>query len=47
MQFSNFLERYEEGRGQQSQEVGPLAHVRLITGDNNSALKDKLEMMTQ
>jgi len=47
MQFSNFLERYEDGRGQSSGEVGALSHVRLITGDNNSALKDKLEMMTQ
>lgn len=46
-QFSNFLERYEEGRGQASSEVGALAHVRLITGDRNAALKDKLEIMTQ
>lgn len=46
-QFSNFLERYEEGRGQDSMGVGALAHVRLITGDRNSALKDKLELMTQ
>jgi len=45
-QFSNFLERYEEGRGTGSAEVGALAHVRLITGDRNSALKDKLELMT-
>lgn len=45
-QFSNFLERYEEGRGQGSQELGALSHVRLITGDNNTALKDKLELMT-
>ena len=44
-QFSNFLERYEEGRGQDSQGVGALAHVRLITGDRNAALKDKLSMM--
>ena len=28
-------------------EVGALAHVRLITGDRNAALKDKLELMTQ
>ena len=46
-QFSNFLERYEEGRGQASQEVGELAHVRLITGDRNAALKDKLTMMAE
>lgn len=45
-QFSNFLERYEEGRGQGSAEVGALSHVRLITGDRNAALKDKLEIMT-
>lgn len=45
-QFSNFLERYEEGRGTSSTEVGALSHVRLITGDHNSALKDKLELMT-
>lgn len=31
-QFSNFLERYEDGRGQASSEVGALSHVRLITG---------------
>jgi hypothetical protein len=42
-QFSNFLERYEEGRGAGSTEVGALSHVRLITGDRNAALKDKLE----
>lgn len=46
-QFSNFLERYEESRGQASQEVGALAHVRLITGDRNAALKDKLSVMSQ
>ena len=46
-QFSNFLERYEEGRGQGSTEVGALSHVRLITGDRNAALKDKLELMTK
>ena len=46
-QFSNFLERYEEGRGQGSSEAGNLSHVRLITGDRNAALKDKLEQMTQ
>jgi len=46
-QFSNFLERYEEGRGTASHEVGALAHVRLITGDRNAALKDKLDLMSQ
>ena len=46
-QFSNFLERYEEGRGSASHEVGALAHVRLITGDRNAALKDKLDIMSQ
>ena len=46
-QFSGFLERYEDSRGQASMEVGALAHVRLITGDRNAALKDKLELMTQ
>lgn len=28
-------------------EVGALSHVRLISGDRNAALKDKLEQMTQ
>jgi len=45
--FSSFLERYEEGRGQGSGEVGALAHVRLITGDRNAALKDKLALVAQ
>lgn len=41
------MERYEEGRGTASHEVGALAHVRLITGDRNAALKDKLDLMSQ
>ncbi len=46
--FSNFLERYEDSRGtgQGATQVGSLSHVRLITGDSNVALKDKLEQMS-
>ena len=40
--FSAFLETYEESRAKQGDGLGALAHVRLITGNNNSNLKDKL-----
>ena len=42
--FANFLQGYESTRNNKSNEVGELAHVRLIKGEDNT-LMDKLESM--
>jgi hypothetical protein len=40
--FTNFLEKYEENHQKKSGKVGELAHVRLISGDGQGFLKDKI-----
>ena len=44
--FANFLERYEDSKNAKSNETGALAHVRLISGGEQDALKMKLDKMT-
>jgi len=44
--FAGFLEKYEDSKNSVSNETGALAHVRLISGSDQDALKGKLEKMT-
>jgi len=44
--FAAFLEKYEDSKNAKSNETGALAHVRLISGSDQDALKAKLDNMT-
>ena len=44
--FAGFLEKYEDSKNAKSNELGSLAHVRLISGGEQDALKIKLDRMT-
>lgn len=41
-QFSNFLEKYEETKQKKSGQLGELAHVQLLSGEQQAGLKTKL-----
>lgn len=45
-EFAGFLEKYEDSKNAKSNETGALAHVRLISGGQQDALKEKLDRMT-
>ena len=45
-QFAGFLEKYEDSKNAKSASTGALAHVRLISGGDQDALKEKLDRMT-
>lgn len=44
--FAAFLEKYEDSKNAASAHTGALAHVRLISGGEQDALKMKLDKMT-
>ena len=44
--FAAFLEKYEDSKNATSNTTGALAHVRLISGGEQDALKMKLDKMT-
>ena len=45
--FSKFLSVYEEAKDKKSQQVGELAHIRLVSGQGGDYLKSKLEGLAQ
>ena len=45
--FAHFLEKYEDSKNATSNQTGALAHVKLISGGEQDALKQKLDTMTE
>lgn len=42
-QFSLFLDKYEETKNKASGQQGELSHIKLISGEDEGGLKNKLE----
>lgn len=42
-QFSLFLDKYEETKNKASGQQGELAHIRLVSSENEGGLKQKME----